>query len=149
MSEIENFPKEKEVEVVEKFKEILEKKPEEIVWVDEEEKVRGREEDVILALYEDEEKGLISVSLEKGMRRMRLMPKMKKPNFWFFNRSDIEQRDICKTTAEQLRDIVERHGKPTRILYVKEDWYNSSDAREDNSFYGIFSFSEIEKDLGL
>ncbi len=140
---------EKQNFIVEKFKEILDKKPAENFWVDEEEKVRAREEDVILALYEEGERVSSAVALEKGMRSISLMPEMKKPSFLFRNRSDIQQRGVKKTTAEQLRDIVEEQGKPTRILYVKTDWSNLGGTQKNNSFYGIFPFSEISEELGI
>ncbi len=54
---------------------------------------------------------------------------------------------VRKTTGEQLREMVEENGKPSRILYIKTDWDDIEE--KSDSFFGEFPFSEISEDLGL
>lgn len=146
MSETEKPSQKQEVNIVEKFREILDRKPQKKTWLGEKGEIQESEEDTILALYE-EGGSPRSVSLEQEKKTFKAGIYLGMSHIKFGRFSELSYQPVEKTTAEQLRVIVEEKGAPTRILYIRSE--RNDNEGEDKSFYGIFSFSEIKKDLGL
>jgi hypothetical protein len=143
MSEIEKVLQKQEVQIVEKFREILDEVPKQCVWLDASGEYIGRYEDTVLVFYDEEDKEPKVEALQVEERLF--------THVGFSKFDDARPpRGANTTTGEQLRDIVAKKGSPSRILYIRSGAGSSGYSGKDNdSFYGIFPFSEISEELGL
>ncbi len=147
---MEKIPQKQEVQIVEKFREILDEVPKQCIWLDAKGEFVGIHEDTVLALYDEEDKDKKSEieALQVEERLFKLSSGICMPHAGFGKFNDARPpRGANTTTGEQLRDIVARKGSPSRILYMRGGAGYSG--KDNYGFYGIFSFSEISEELGI
>ncbi len=142
----ESSSQEQEVNIVEKFRKILDRKPEQNYWLGGAGELRESEEDRIAILYEEGD-SLRSIPLEREEKTFITKLFLGMPHIKFGRFFELSSHPVEKTTAEQLRGIVEEKGEPTSIYYRRCETNHVEG--EENIFEDIFPFSEIKKDLGL
>ena len=165
MSEIESSSQEQEVNIVEKFREILDEVPRKYVFLEcvrcgndpfkfKENPVGGCEDSVFVLCGETK-----VIPLQVSERNWRSPGQVSRPSrrrdifrkFPGYTTPLLDKFYTEKTTAQQLMEIVESNGIPTSILYMQKYWdcLPKDKKPTKKTFVGVFPFSEISEDLGL
>ncbi len=147
MSKVENFSQRQEVNKlnkIEEFRKILHKKPVRYTWLNEDDMKIKVEEDLVVFFYHDKKGNVQDSPLQQEQKTFKEGDCLET--------SEDNSQSIVKTVAEQLKELYYEHNDeidPSKIMVSflrgEVDWIK----KENNSFGGLLSLSEISEDLDL
>ena len=144
---------EQENKAAKEFLEILHRGPQAFVWKSEDGYTMAEYRETIEVAYEEGGKELRAIFLQTTEERHFEYPsEIHKYHIGSRKLNDDATPALAgEIIAEQLRDIIEKEGNPTRIHYMTTDWksFPNKKGLVSNSSSISFPFSKISKELGV